>query len=191
MTASFYSSIAKACIWQSKYRTNSTNNNLEKFSYITNNESRIFIQEETNFITNLFTWCSFEFIISFMLSGDDFLSKSGIIRLIWLIKACLCTEYLLHWKRKWIVDTALQWFRSYLLVDHIVCYLMGASQRISLYLMVYCRVHVWGRCFLQFNYASELFEVVKRHLPDVHAHADDNQLYISFKPGSTRVNWKR
>ena len=49
---------AKAFIWQSKYKTNSTNNNLEKFSYITNNESRIFIQEETNFITNLFTWCS-------------------------------------------------------------------------------------------------------------------------------------
>ena len=63
MTASFYS-ITKACIWQSKYRTNSTNNNLEKFSYITNNESRIFIQEETNFISNLFTWCFFEFIIS-------------------------------------------------------------------------------------------------------------------------------
>ena len=54
MTASFYS-IAKACIWQSKYKTNSTNNNLEKISYITNDESRIFIQEETNFITNLFT----------------------------------------------------------------------------------------------------------------------------------------
>ena len=36
-------------------KKNSTNNNLEKFSYITNNESRIFIQEETNFIANLFT----------------------------------------------------------------------------------------------------------------------------------------
>ena len=54
MTASFYS-IAKACIGQSKYKTNTTNNNLEKFSYITNNESRIFMQEETIFITNLFT----------------------------------------------------------------------------------------------------------------------------------------
>ena len=54
MTASFYS-IAKACILQSKYKNKQTNNNLEKFSYITNNESRIFIQEETNFITNLFT----------------------------------------------------------------------------------------------------------------------------------------
>ena len=36
-------------------RTNGTNNNLEKFSYIINHESRIFIHEETNFITNLFT----------------------------------------------------------------------------------------------------------------------------------------
>ena len=34
-------------------------------------------------------------------------------------------------------------------------------------------------------YASKLFEVVKRHLPDVHAYADDNQLYISLKPGSS------
>ena len=25
---------------------------------------------------------------------------------------------------------------------------------------------------------------MKRHLPDVHEYADDNQLYISFKPGS-------
>ena len=33
--------------------------------------------------------------------------------------------------------------------------------------------------------ASKLFEVVKRHLPDVHVYADDNQLYISFKPGSS------
>ena len=50
MTASFYSMDVTIKI----IRTNGTNNNLEKFSYITNNESRIFIQEETNFITNLF-----------------------------------------------------------------------------------------------------------------------------------------
>ena len=83
MTASLYS-IAKACMLQSKYKTNNTNNNLKKFSYITDNESLIFIQEEMNIITNLFTWCSFEFIISFMLSGDDFLSYS-----IDLINECL------------------------------------------------------------------------------------------------------
>ena len=95
MTASLYN-IAKACIWQSKYKTNNTNNELKKISYISNKESHIFIQEEINFLTNLFTWYSFEFIISFMLSGDYFLSKSGIIRLIWLMNACLCTGYLLH-----------------------------------------------------------------------------------------------
>ena len=32
-------------------------------------------------------------------------------------------------------------------------------------------------------YASKLFEVVKRHLPSVHAYADDTQLYLAFKPG--------
>ena len=39
MTASL-NSIAKTCIWQSKYKTNNTNNKLNKLSYITNNESR-------------------------------------------------------------------------------------------------------------------------------------------------------
>ena len=65
----------------------------KKISYITNIESCILIQEEINSITNLFTWCFFELIISFMLSGDYFLSKSGVIRLILLMNACLCTEY--------------------------------------------------------------------------------------------------
>ena len=34
-------------------------------------------------------------------------------------------------------------------------------------------------------YSSKLFEVIKNHLPDAHAYADDTQLYISFKPDST------
>ena len=50
-------------------------------------------------------------IVSFiMLSGDDFWSKSGIIWLIWLMllmNACLCTEYLLHWKKEWISSSTL------------------------------------------------------------------------------------
>ena len=33
-------------------------------------------------------------------------------------------------------------------------------------------------------YASKLFEVIKSHLPHAHAYADDNQLYLSFKPNS-------
>ena len=31
-------------------------------------------------------------------------------------------------------------------------------------------------------YVSKLFTIVERHLPEVHAHADDRQLYIAFKP---------
>ncbi len=34
-------------------------------------------------------------------------------------------------------------------------------------------------------YSSKLFEVIKNHLPDAHAYADDTQWYISFKPDST------
>ena len=33
-------------------------------------------------------------------------------------------------------------------------------------------------------YASKLFEIGKAHLADVHAYADDTQLYLSFKPDS-------
>ena len=31
-------------------------------------------------------------------------------------------------------------------------------------------------------YVSKLFTIVERHLPSVHAYADDTQLYVSFKP---------
>ena len=34
-------------------------------------------------------------------------------------------------------------------------------------------------------YSSKLFDVIKNHLPDAHAYADDTQLYIYFKPDST------
>ena len=82
-----------------------------------------------------------------------------------------------------IADTALQWFRSYL---------AGRSQRVLLngsFSGDFSLPHgvPQGSCLgplLFVIYASKLFEVVKRHLPDVHVYADDNQLYISFKPGS-------
>ena len=36
---------------------------------------------------------------------------------------------------------------------------------------------------LLFNlYSSKFFEVIKPHLPEAHAYADDSQLYLSFKP---------
>ena len=31
-------------------------------------------------------------------------------------------------------------------------------------------------------YVSKLFTIVERHLPEVHAYADDTQFYIAFKP---------
>ena len=34
-------------------------------------------------------------------------------------------------------------------------------------------------------YASRLFHVIKKHLPDVQGYADDTQLYMSFRPGSS------
>ena len=33
--------------------------------------------------------------------------------------------------------------------------------------------------------SSKLFEVIKYHLPQAHAYADDTQLYLSFSPDST------
>ena len=34
-------------------------------------------------------------------------------------------------------------------------------------------------------YASRLFRIVERHLPSVQGYADDTQLYVSFRPGSS------
>ena len=70
-------------------------------------------------------------------------------------------------------------------------YLSGRSQRVSL----------GGKCSesSQLNqgvpqgsclgpllftlYASKMFNVLKRHLPSIHACADNTQLYLAFKPG--------
>ena len=31
-------------------------------------------------------------------------------------------------------------------------------------------------------YVSKLFDVIQRHLSDVHCYADDSQLYVAFRP---------
>ena len=36
-------------------------------------------------------------------------------------------------------------------------------------------------------YVSKLFTIVERHLPEVHAYADDTQLYIAFNPEPEHV----
>ena len=83
-----------------------------------------------------------------------------------------------------ISGSALHWFRSYL---------ADRSQRVSVngsYSEEFAIPYgvPQGSCLgpiLFTIYSSKLFEVVKRHLPDIHAYADDTQLYISFKPDSS------
>ena len=80
-----------------------------------------------------------------------------------------------------ITGTALKWFHSYL---------SNRKQRILINGSYQSDFDLpqgvpQGSCLgpLLFTlYASKLFDVVESHLPNVHAYADDTQLYISFKP---------
>ena len=82
-----------------------------------------------------------------------------------------------------ITGTALSWFSSYLSQrSQRICYEGCTSKTFDLHHGV-----PQGSCLepLLFTvYASKLFEVNKSHLPDVHAYADDTQLYLSFQADS-------
>ena len=83
-----------------------------------------------------------------------------------------------------ITGTALQWFQSYL---------TGRTQRVYIN-QTYSddfplphgvpQVSCLGPLLFMI-YASKLFEVAKNHLPNIHAYADNAQIYLSFKPYST------
>jgi hypothetical protein len=78
-------------------------------------------------------------------------------------------------------------------LDWISSYLSGRTQRVSVNGGLSDTCHVsygvpQGSCLgpLLFTiYASKLFEVIKMHLPEAHAYADDSQLYLSFRPDSS------
>jgi len=80
-----------------------------------------------------------------------------------------------------IRGNALSWFASYL---------SGSSQRIIINESLSEPYNLEGgvpqrSCLgpLLFSlYTSELFEIIKYHLPMIHCYADDSQLYIPFSP---------
>ena len=82
-----------------------------------------------------------------------------------------------------ISGPVLSWFSSYLNNRSQFISVNGATSK--LFNLQYSVPQ--GSCpgpLLFVIYASKLFSVLEHHLPDVHAYADDTQLYISFKPDS-------
>ena len=80
-----------------------------------------------------------------------------------------------------IFGVPLQWFKSYL---------SNRSQRIAVQGTLSRPFDLdygvpQGSCLgplLYVIYASKLFNIIERHLPDAHCYADDSQLYLSFRP---------
>ena len=80
-----------------------------------------------------------------------------------------------------ISGVPLQWFKSYLSNRSQRIAVQGTLSRLF---DLDCGVPQ-GSCLgplLYVIYASKLFNIIERHLPDVHCYADDSQLYLSFRP---------
>ena len=81
-----------------------------------------------------------------------------------------------------IIGTALQWLRLYLSgrSQHVI---VNGKQSESLNLPFGVpQGSCLGPLLFTLYYSSKLFEVIKPHLPEAHAYADDCLLYLSFEP---------
>ena len=83
-----------------------------------------------------------------------------------------------------VTENVFKWFASYL---------SGRLQRVMVIGELSNKFQLsfgvpQGSCLgpLLFSvYTSKLFEVIKNHLPNAHANADDIQLYLAFKPDNS------
>ena len=80
-----------------------------------------------------------------------------------------------------ISGVPLQWFKSYLSNRSQRIAVQGTLSRLF---DIDCGVPQ-GSCLGPLPYviyASKLFNIIERHLPDAHCYADDSRLYLSFRP---------